>query len=495
MADIVHKLNAIETLIRQGSIAQAATEIRNLHRKRVPGRLACRFAELARRADLAPLGLSALYPIVRRPGLPAQGTPREIAEYAACLVRIGATDEAVSLLKPLTELAPIASLYLALAYINLLNNRAAAEHLTVFLARPEIDAYWRSIATYNLAACYTAMENPERSQPLVAELLEYATKEKLNFLLAACYELTAQNQIIATDYNQALATLENAEIILANSPSREAFFVKKWKTIAQWKRASHSEEVRPLWAAIRKEAATRKSWETLRQLDYFEFQVTQDPKLFGKLFYGTRFEEFKTKLTRWSKQGQPSDSFLFPRSEGQKILDVTSGLISPSDKAFARSEGLAHRTLQALTSDLYRPFRIPTLHAMIYPNEHYHPTGAKYRVHFAIQELRASFKKHGLHIKVISLGQEYQLEAMKDTVLRLSENRSAFGLDWDRLFTAFSGREFTMREAAAELQLNDRAMQRLLVDWIAIHACLKLGKGPSTRYQLVDPATKSAQSA
>lgn len=489
MIEIVDKMDQIELLIRQGDIAQAATIIRLLHKKKVPNRFAARFAELARRADLSQVGLSVLYTIVRRPGLPPQGSAREIAEYAACLIRIGATDEAVSLLTPLTKSLPMASLYLAFAYINLLNNEAASEHLRLFLQNPDLDVYWRSIGICNLAACYTAMESPQRSQPLVSELLEYAAQQKLNFLLAACYELTAQNQILTGEIHGALSTLGNAAKLLGDSPSREAFFIKKWKAVAQWKIAPDSAEAKKTWATIHDEAIKRRSWETLRQLDFYEFQFTQDPLLFGKLYFGTRFAEFKSKVLKYSKLEKKPTDFLFLNPQAKIILDVTTAEIEPSQKNLARPEGLVHRTLQALCSDLYRPFRIPTLHAMIYPNEYYHPTGAKYRVHFAIKELRDALKDSKLPVQVARRGQEYQLQVSPQAALRMSDRKSTFGLEWDRTHAAFSDGLFTMREGAELLHLNERAMQRLLADWIGQGICAKVGRGPSTRYQLISEIT------
>src|SRR2546430_1421867 len=92
---------AVERLIREGKIAPAQRVLGQLAREKIPRASLARYAGLARRAGLPGLALRWLVPVVRpSPRRPAQAAPSETIEYAASLIRLGATAEALALLAP-----------------------------------------------------------------------------------------------------------------------------------------------------------------------------------------------------------------------------------------------------------------------------------------------------------------------------------------------------------------------------------------------------------
>ena len=97
-------LAAIEDSIRRGDLKTARGELRRLCARRVPRTEAAPLANLAYRAGLPELGLRLLGRIVRPPPRVAtRATAAEKAEYAVCLIRLGASEEARWLLDEIDE--------------------------------------------------------------------------------------------------------------------------------------------------------------------------------------------------------------------------------------------------------------------------------------------------------------------------------------------------------------------------------------------------------
>src|SRR5262249_7305239 len=113
-------LQAIDTHIRAGRSQQARVELLKLTRKRLAREQLLSVAALARRADLVSLALRLLNPLVRNTGkVPAEATEAEKAEYAASLIRIGATEEASLLLEGVdVDRAPETRLFQTYALVS-----------------------------------------------------------------------------------------------------------------------------------------------------------------------------------------------------------------------------------------------------------------------------------------------------------------------------------------------------------------------------------------
>src|SRR5262249_52584108 len=112
--------SAIDSCIKEGKSAEAWRRISSAMNSRPPREYRVKLAVLARRAGKPNLALRILAPIVRpERKLLFVPTDLEKAEYAATLSRIGAVDEALSLLNSLdgTKL-PEVSAYKSLALVS-----------------------------------------------------------------------------------------------------------------------------------------------------------------------------------------------------------------------------------------------------------------------------------------------------------------------------------------------------------------------------------------
>src|SRR5688572_19348862 len=95
----MESLKRLDRLVREGKGGEASAEIARLAQRKVPHAAQAELANLAWRAGLPALGIRILHSAVRPPERsPREATSKEKAEYAACLIKLGALEEGVELL-------------------------------------------------------------------------------------------------------------------------------------------------------------------------------------------------------------------------------------------------------------------------------------------------------------------------------------------------------------------------------------------------------------
>lgn len=481
------RLDAAENEIRQGKQAQARAQLEKLYQAKVPIRFQVRFSELARRCEVPTLGLRLLFPAVRADARVATGTAEQKTEYAACLTRIGAVEEAIFTLTPLASECPAANLYLAFAHINRWEYEQAVSYLERYLTTPDLAEYAKAVGRFNLAASLTALDRSQESLHLLEPLIADAAEKKLTLLQSACLELRAQNYIAEEKWNEASQTLQQAALLLGGADSREAFFIRKWQGFVHWLKTPVSAASHAELEKIREEARRRAHWETIRQTDYYELRKTREPALLAKLYYGTRFASFREKLLALAGGENILSPFEFPEHhEATQVVELVTAQVVGKPEQFLNPTKLPYKLFQVLTSDWYRPFRLPTLFGMVYPKEFFHPTSSKLRVHFHIQQLRLALKRHRVRLTVEQTREEYQIKITDGVRLRVEHGALERGLSpqWERLFVAFGTRDFQTREARKVLKCSERTAQRLLGEGCRLGICVAKGAGPARVYQL-----------
>ncbi len=480
----------LHSQIRRGETTAVLEALRRIARRGVPAADRAEFANLAWRSGDPELGLRALSPIVRGTGR-KRGTPTEaeIAEYAACLVRLGAIDEAMTLMQGLPATNPQADLYRGYAHIARWEYREAIPCLTRYLAVPALSDYERLVARINLASSLVYERHHFQAEALLRELLHEASVRGLSLALGVLLELSAGNLILQNKLDSAGPFLTRAEKELQGGGDIFAFLVRKWKAILAF-RQRPEDGTRGL-TAIRTEAAGLSHWETIRDCDRIAALALKDESLFLRVYFGTPFARFRERLLHDFGKVELPETFAWdlgsPLGGRATELQVREGRMLGSGAAAVRVGHLNHRLVQALSKDFYRPVRVAPLHAAVYPGNHFNPLSSPAVVHAAIARLRLWCRQAALPMEIAESVGAYRLRATAAVRLVVPRPEEGTAIERDdtlaaRLREAFPGGGFRVAEAEAILGLSRRSVQRLLVAIEAKGKIRKAGKGRATHY-------------
>ncbi len=155
------------------------------------------WARLARRAGINDKPLKLLFNKIRKETSDLMlNSVSEIAEYAACLTRVGACEEALSLLKSLPAEAvrsyPPVALYWAFLYSRDWNYAEALIHLQFYSASNGLDDYDRAISLLNLASCHLALGETAKAESTLLQLKKSKLDPSWSLLRTNILELQAQ---------------------------------------------------------------------------------------------------------------------------------------------------------------------------------------------------------------------------------------------------------------------------------------------------------------
>ena len=293
----------LDRLLREGKGGMARRELETLYEIKVPRQFAASLGSLSWRASLPAFGIRVLNPIVRpKEKAPVVATEEEKAEYAACLIRLGAVEEASQLLSQLNAAAlPRVFLYRAFIAVSRWDYAASIPLLIEYLAAKGLTKYQRMVAQVNLAAAYVSERDHQKATYLLRPLLYESSVKRSQLALGRVLELSAENFINQKKWDNAEAFLVKAESVLADSDGIDLFFVKKFRAVARVQRAKGNPQSLDELRLVRTEAIRRAHWETARDLDRIEAVVKRDPALFAHVYFGTPFESFRQKMEEDAK--------------------------------------------------------------------------------------------------------------------------------------------------------------------------------------------------
>jgi hypothetical protein len=442
------------------------------------------------------MALRVLNPIVR-PSARKQGNPtgEEKAEYAASLTRAGAVSEALTILETIDPTAvPTALLYESFALVTQWRYTETIPLLERYLASKGLSDYQRLVGQVNLAAAMVAERRHEDARPMLDALAEETRRLGLSLLHGNSLELSAQNAILAKRWRDAEAFLGRAEAALAKSGGLDELFVRKWRAVLSLLRDGGAIAVAAL-EYVRGEALARRHWETTRECDLFLAIGCRDEKLALALYFGTPYPAYRARIQvelggrlqlpetyEWDladpRWGQPSVQH---RKTTQIDLLVRAG-----DKGNGFKAGqLLHRLLLFLSRDFYRPARVASIHAEVYPDEYFNPVSSPTRVHQIVKRLKQSLERAAVPIAIVEDQGTYRLRATTPCRLLLPgiAPKSRADALLDRLKARAGDREFSATEAAAWLSLSPRTTLRLLTAAVSSGACRRTGAASAVRYR------------
>lgn len=503
LQELRKKISAIDQHIRQADGATARNEILALYQTKIPREVAAEFAWISWRAILPLLGIRVLNPIVR-PSVrkPTYPTDSEKAEYANCLTKIGATEEALELLKNIdTDKYPIALLYKASANITQWNYEPSIHLLRKYLSYPNIDPYQRLVANVNLAAGLVFVHRHTEATHLLNELLEETRSKNLNLLHGNVLELSAENFILQKRWNEAEAILKIASSKLSGTESIYEFLVNKWKAIVRFSQEPTNPEALHNLDLIRIEAASRQHWGTIRECDRFQAIATKDSDLFLYLYFGTPFDSFRLQILHdfGPELKIPQDYVWHPIPSARPIseLNLISGFFGRS-KAKLKVGQAPYRLACALASDYYRPFRLATLYTLIFPGEYFNPTSSPPRVHQALKLLRQWFVRYKIPLTIEEAEGLYRLRASGHFAIRVpitSHREAPKRMVLEQVQRQWPSGFFTATQVAKELAISSRSARRMLSDAVDAGHLHRRGTHRGTQYSFHQPPAVRRKSA
>lgn len=485
-------IDDIHERIRKGDVAGARHALGELGRRRVPRVSALTVARLARRAELPALAIRVLNPIVRPgPRKEADATDEEKAEYAACLTKIGASEEADVLLASLSpEAVPMALLYRAFALITRWDYEGAIPLLDAFAAVRSVEPYWRIVARVNLASAHVYVHHGKQAGKLLDALLEETKRGEHSLLHGHVLDLAAVNAMQEKAWAEAESYLRRAEELASRDEGgARPFFLRKWRAVLEASRKGPKPGAIEGLRAVRREALERRHWETVRDCDRYEATVARDRALLVHLWFGTPFEKFRENMLREFGEPvaiPPEYEWRLGKAGREKAhtLDLFTGEISHGRKL--KPGGLVHRTLVSLCADFYRPVRLAALHYRLYPREYYNPVSAPLRVHQALWELRQWIAKARFPLAIEEREGFYRVTTEGDCRIRV-RGGAALGAKapalLDILRREWPAMPFSLSDASERLAVSPRSTLRIVREGIEAGELERSGRAALTRYR------------
>lgn len=478
-----HTVKELEAKLRQGDQAAVREFLRQVSRSEIPDRLILNFSQLARRVDLPKKGLILLRDRVLDLPAPQKPDPREQAEYAACLLKLGALGEARRLLSEVPKQNnPEAVKYLAFTFVHQWNYAEALPHFRSYLARPDLTPYDRMVGSLNYSAALVATEDYAEAENVLRPLREQTAREGHRLLLGNTCELLAQTQLHTGRFAEASVLIEESWAALKNAQPRYRLYLQKWQAVAALMQNPADEKAHEKLRRTRVEAIEVSDWETIRDCDFHESLLLQNKDMFLHLYFGTPHEAYRQLMQRRSGGRMEVPEFYeWGRSPGRRCIDVERGAID--GRPLVRKGLGRHRLLKALALDFYAPVTVAHLFAEIFEDEHYLPETSAPRVHELLRRFKADLRTQKAVLPVVALKRGYRIDlAQANCALLVRDARAVGGSLAGLIAGRFGSAEFRLRELADALNLPHTTLYREIKRLLSNGTLLQIGTGKATRY-------------
>lgn len=496
LSEISIFISKIEMLIRNGQSRKARLELNKiLHEGPVQalGRAQLPvFASFLRRSGWPHQAVKVLHPWIRpKARTPVEATASEKAEYAAALSAIGADNESRNLLVSLHSQAfPLALLYDAFLRMSRWDYHAAIPLLEKFLTHSSTHGYSRQIAQANLAASWVATDQFTEAQTLMSEILPEVRKEGATLLEANLLNVQAQALISQGLLEEARTILRLAQERASGALSFDTLFIDKWLAVLELKK---NPKATIALEAVRNRAFNLGHWETVRDCDFHLALLAGRQELLPQLYFGTPFREFREKITRATGYRPYYTTYCRKlKCEIEEKPPQDPVPFSPLDSELKTGQ-VPQRLFLALASDYYRPFTLPSLHTLLFPDRHYNPASSPVVVRQALKRLRIFLSQKLPSLQVVEKNGTYLLQTQSACNLELplqqdpweqKENPEARRIKLLLAKLWNGSRDLLTRAQAAETwKLPQRTTGLILREAVKLGQTEKIGSGPSTAYR------------
>jgi tetratricopeptide (TPR) repeat protein len=477
-------LQDCESDVRSGRADLAAKRLRQLNPKNVPPESHHRVASLCRRIGLVSLGMKFLTPktLNDRAIWLREASPQEIAEYAVLLQRIGSVNEAMTILETLDgESQPEALLYRTYCHVNRWEYSESIPLLERYVTVVK-DQYKNLIGRVNLAAALVATDQLEPSIKLLRQLLEENSRGGFQRLHANCCEMLAKVAISQNDFKGAKEYVDAAKSVLGSQKTVDELFVRKSEAIIA---AMTQGSLKPL-EDFRAQAAKRGEWESVREVDFFSLKLRFSESDYRYLAFGTPFQSYRARLLR--EFGKVAYADWYVLGNGEKLcMDVMSGC-GNEGRPMLEIGSKVHQSVEILLRDFYRPLPLGSLHAELFPGEHFNIFSSPDRVHQVLRRTRLWAKKANFPVAINQDHRGYSLKLNGSAAFVVPFDREA--VDWQQIqmrkFRRFASadRIYGASEIRRALELTTNPFKRFTAQAVRDGVLERVGSGSATAYRL-----------
>jgi len=471
--------------IRKGNATVAAKKLAGLNTAQIPRSWRLPLAALCRRAGCYQVGLRLLtkviYPVRKISAAPA--SPGEISEYAVLLLRIGALTESASLLTGVDgPSAPEALLYRAFCHFARWEHSEAIPLLRDYIPT-QGENYSALVGRVNLAYALVSSGHFSEFFKLADEIFEVCESKNYLRLASNVYAMQAQAQLLNRNLDAASASILEARKRAGALAGNDLLFIDKWAAFAKALETKNLEEI----LSFRQRAYAASDWDGYRDADYFCLHIQFDQARFERLFFGSPFGAFRTKLQS-QFHARPRNSSLIVGDAGGRLLDIQRGLFSNEKiDAYGRK---AHQTIEVFFRDLYRPLGLGALFSELFPGEHFNVFTSPDRLHQILHRTRDWLGSQGQPLQFERNRGFYSLKINPGFAVKIDLHKNQITsaqLEFQKLVENMGGgaESFSAKEAQIRSGIPRTSLQRLLSWALEIGRLQKLGMKNSTRYQFV----------
>lgn len=407
-----------DQMIKSGQVQAVYKALENLRAQgKPPESLLKDLASLSRRINRPDFAIHWLFPLIEK-DRELQEPPKGDywLEYASSLVDGGAIREGMRIFQEYRGEVPRD--YLGMAYIAQWNYETAKDCFEDHLKVLKEDDYKYLVSLVNLISCQVYLRDQKEVERLLPKALELAQAGKKGYALSYLKQMQGMAYIDQKKWDLAAKSLEESQELLGLKKGVDNFQIKKWKVITELlKDRPSADKAEKTLDDLKKEAEDLKHWESMRNLDFYAYTLTQKSFYYDKLYYGTPYNYYREKLEA-SFGKKPSGFYIRGSKEASHILDLATG--ECNGKQVLIIDQVPHKALEALASDFYSPLRLLELYERIFPDECFNPDHGKNKIKQAIFRLNSILKKEGFDIKVKSRKFFYHLEFGGKTGIRIS---------------------------------------------------------------------------
>jgi tetratricopeptide (TPR) repeat protein len=473
-------IQQIESLIRSFDLKAATTLIESIPSDSIQDKHIPKMASLAKRLNLPELGMKILWPKIYEQTSPG---PDVVLEYASCLRKAGLCRQAFLWLRKLPK-NDVTLRELALAHMPLWEYAEAYEILTDILSRstPETSPDY-GVIKLNLSSCCIFLEKPEEALGHLDEII--ANKGFGNKLIHQnAMEMRARCLSLQGRPTEALEYLKGVLPGQEGVLNLPQLFVKKWQfqaklaTDPSW---NYHEEM----FAVQTMARKLGHWETLRDLDYQVADLTGNQELLTKVYFGTPFDSYKSRLVkRMGSLTLPNFYIWKSVKHGPETRVLDSFLEVGMKLGLGQTE---HRLFLLLLSDQYRPFSVEKLFDELHREDLYDPFSSKNRMHTLIKSLRKQLVDFEIPMNISSTIMGYRVRPDEKSAFQIYPKMSfVSGNDFylTLIQYAFGAKYFKRGEFETYFNFSSAQGHRRLKELVDNGVLEMAGKSSSTRYRL-----------
>ncbi len=492
-------IKQMDRALREGQGGSIRKDLVSLVEKGVPRNHAALVANIAWRSGHPELGIRVLHPWVRpSERITRESTEEEKSEYGVCLIKFGAGDEGLSLLRQVDSArAPASLLYQAFGLVAKWDYEGSIPLIRAYLRSKNLNNYQKLVGEVNLAAAFVLGGHKQKAEYLLRDLTYRLSLSRYHLLLGRALHLSAENFIAIKKWEKAEECFFRAEKLLETSEGIDLFIVRKGRAISNFLQHPKNSATLLGLRAIRAEAEERRHWESIRDCDRIEALGTQNYELWNRVYFGTPLEAFRARMRKEAPNIPIEEEYFWKmngRNETGPVMDLETGKIKGLAAELKAGQAL-HVLLRILATDFYRPFRIASLHAKLHPQEFYDPVNSPIRARQAIKRLRKWFAQVRLPLIVQESEGSYQLGAKRPCALKISAHsttHSRHAVLVNTLREKFFDGPFSSMDACREWKLSNRSALRILDACVQAGYLVRSGKTKKTTYRFAPTASKAS---